>query len=160
MQYPGKLYSSCSKAPGASAQAHPVYKMPRSLAEAHAQAHASTSSGGAVSFISPPLLQPEAAQRHPKLPPKPQDCITPNSLCPSVLAADHFTHRLMPYVSRFIPHAKSHSFDHYTGGIWHYLTNPSRTHPTQSALIMTDPTLRPTPDLAPWTLPRHIEHHH
>jgi len=74
-----------------------IYKMPRSLAEACAQARASTSSGGEVSFISPPLPQPEAAQRRPKLPSKLQDRIIPNSLCPSVLAADRFTHWLTPY---------------------------------------------------------------
>jgi len=74
-----------------------IYKMPRSLAEARAQARASTSSGGVVSFVSPPLPQPEAAQRHPKLPSKLQDRIIPNSLCPSVLAVDCFTHWLTPY---------------------------------------------------------------
>ena len=74
-----------------------IYKMPRSLAEVCAQACASTSSGGEVSFVSPPLPQPEALQRHPRLPHKPQDRITPNTLCPSVLAADRFTHWLMPY---------------------------------------------------------------
>ena len=71
--------------------------MPRSLTEVCTQAHTSTSSCGAVSFISPPLLQPEAVQRGPGLPPKPQDHITPNSLCPSVLTADCFNHWLMTY---------------------------------------------------------------
>jgi len=62
-------------------------------------------------------------------------------------------------LSWFIPHAKSHSFNHYTGNIGCYLTDPSRTHPTQLAPIMADPTLRPTPDLTPWTSPCHIHHH-
>ena len=48
-------------------------------------------------------------------------------------------------VSRSIPHAKSHTIDCYISSIGRYLTNPSRTHPTQSALIMTNLTLRPTP---------------
>ena len=48
-------------------------------------------------------------------------------------------------MSQSVPHAKSHTIDRYISNIRHYLTDPSRFHPTQSALIMTDPTLRPAP---------------
>jgi len=48
-------------------------------------------------------------------------------------------------VSRSIPHAKSHTINHYISNIRRYLTDSSRFRLTQSALIMTDPTLRPAP---------------
>src|SRR5882724_6868996 len=67
---------------------------------------------------------------------------------------------LLWYTVTIHSHANSHSFDHYTGDIGHYLTNPSRTHPTQSAPITADPPLRPTPNLTPWTSPHCIECHH
>ena len=71
--------------------------MSRSLNEAHALACASSSSGGADSFVSPPLPQPEASQRQPRIPTKLHDQIMLNPLCPAILSVDHFTHWLTPY---------------------------------------------------------------
>src|SRR5882724_5659694 len=48
-------------------------------------------------------------------------------------------------LSRFVPHAKSHSIGHYLGCIGHYLTDPSRTH--QLNWFQSQPTQPPS--LAP-----------
>ena len=48
-------------------------------------------------------------------------------------------------MSRSVPHAKSRTINCYISNIGRYLTDPSRFHPTQSALIMTNLTLRPAP---------------
>jgi len=74
-----------------------IYKMSRSLKETSTWAHISPSSGGPVSFVSPPLPQPEVSQRQPRLPSKFHDCIVPNSFCPSVVAVDCFMQWLTPY---------------------------------------------------------------
>ena len=51
----------------------------------------------------------------------------------------------MSLMSQSVPHAKSHTIDHYISNIGCYLTDPSRFHLTQSAPIMTNPTIRPAP---------------
>src|SRR5882724_372332 len=74
-----------------------IYRMSRSLAEACAQAYASHSTGGVALFISPPLPQPVAGQRQPRLPSKLHDHIMPNHLHPSIIATERFTKWLTPY---------------------------------------------------------------
>src|SRR5882724_11655049 len=48
-------------------------------------------------FVPPSLLSPDPGKRRPRLPPKQQDHITPNPLCPNILAADRFTGWLTPF---------------------------------------------------------------
>src|SRR5882724_8574515 len=70
--------------------------MSRSIAEACAYAHVAKS-GGLVPFVLPSLPLPKPSRRQSRLPPKLQDHIILNLLCPHILVANCFTGWLTPY---------------------------------------------------------------
>src|SRR5882724_6899285 len=74
-----------------------TYSMYRSLDEACTCAHISSSSGGLAPYVLPPLLRPETSQRCPRLPSKVHNQIIPNTLHPTIISTDLFTHWLTPY---------------------------------------------------------------